>query len=76
MVDIEEAESAAANFVKKKRNVQNVNVVEITAADATRPDNWMIKGSTDDEKFTIEVNYDGSVVGFKFEEKTKKAHIG
>jgi hypothetical protein len=70
MVDIEQAESAAANFVKKKRNVQNVNVVEITVADATRPDNWMIKGFTEDEKITIEVNYEGSVVGFKFEEKT------
>ena len=71
LATIEEAESTAVEFVKKKKNVQEVKVSETSRPDPSKPDNWVVKGSYESEKFIVEVDEKGTVVAFKFEPKTK-----
>jgi hypothetical protein len=69
LVTIEEAESKAVEFVKKKKNVQDIKVSQVSIPDPQNPDNWQVKGSTPSEKFIIEVDEEGTIVAFKFEPK-------
>lgn len=70
-VDIDQAEKIAVDFVKKKKNIDKVNVSKVTMGGvASKPDDWEIRGSTTDETFTILVSGgSGTIISYEFYDK-------